>query len=60
MIRLSLALQFLVQAITAAVTLVAFAVLLAATGPQLASFYAAGGLTPDASSGLSPPYLTGR
>ena len=43
MIRLSL-LQFRVQAITAAVTLAVFAVLLAATGPSLASLYAADGL----------------
>src|SRR5580693_7335373 len=37
-------LQFRIQAITAAVTLAAFAVLLAATGPHLASLYAADGL----------------
>src|ERR1700749_2264653 len=37
-------LQFRIQAITAAVTLAAFAVLLAATGPHLASAYAADGL----------------
>jgi hypothetical protein len=43
MIRLSL-LQFRVQAITAAVTLGAFTILLAATGPHLASMYAADGL----------------
>jgi len=43
MIRLSM-LQLRVQAITAAVALVAFAVLLAATGPHLASLYAASGL----------------
>ena len=43
MIRLSL-LQFRIQAITAAVALAAFAVLLAATGPHLASMYAADGL----------------
>jgi len=43
MIRLSM-LQFRIQAITAAVTLAAFAVLLAATGPHLASVYAADGL----------------
>jgi ABC-type transport system involved in multi-copper enzyme maturation permease subunit len=43
MIRLSL-LQLRVQAITAAVGLIAFAVLLAATGPHLASLYAASGL----------------
>jgi hypothetical protein len=43
MIRLSM-LQFRIQAITATVTLAAFAVLLAATGPQLASMYAADGL----------------
>src|SRR5580692_8036524 len=43
MIRLSL-LQFRIQAITAAVVLAAFAVLLAATGPDLASTYAADGL----------------
>jgi hypothetical protein len=44
MIRLSL-LQFRVQAITAAVTLAAFAILLAATGPHLASLYAASGIS---------------
>ena len=43
MIRLSL-LQFRVQAITVAVTLAAYTILLAATGPQLASMYAADGL----------------
>jgi ABC-type transport system involved in multi-copper enzyme maturation permease subunit len=43
MIRLSM-LQLRVQAITAAVALIAFAVLLAATGPHLASLYAASGL----------------
>jgi ABC-type transport system involved in multi-copper enzyme maturation permease subunit len=43
MIRLSL-LQLRIQAITAAVALTAFAVLLAATGPHLASMYAASGL----------------
>ena len=43
MIRLSL-LQFRIQAITAAVTLAAFTILLAATGPHLASTYAADGL----------------
>jgi hypothetical protein len=43
MIRLSL-LQFRIQAITAAVALAAFAVLLAATGPHLAGMYAADGL----------------
>jgi hypothetical protein len=37
-------LQFRIQAITAAVSLAAFAVLLAATGPHLASTYAADGL----------------
>jgi hypothetical protein len=40
MIRLSM-LQFRIQAITAAVTLAAFTILLAATGPHLASMYAA-------------------
>jgi hypothetical protein len=44
MIRLSL-LQFRVQAITAAAALAAFAILLAATGPHLASMYAASGIT---------------
>jgi ABC-2 family transporter protein len=44
MIRLSL-LQFRVQAITAAAALAAFAVLLAATGPHLASLYAASGIS---------------
>ncbi|HET9968810.1 MAG TPA: ABC transporter permease subunit, partial [Streptosporangiaceae bacterium] len=43
MIRLSL-LQLRVQAFTAAAALIAFAVLLAATGPHLASLYAASGL----------------
>jgi ABC-2 family transporter protein len=43
MIRLSL-LQFRLQAITAAVALAAFTILLAATGPHLASTYAADGL----------------
>ena len=43
MIRLSM-LQLRVQAITAAVALIAFAALLAATGPHLASLYAASGL----------------
>jgi hypothetical protein len=43
MIRLSL-LQFRSQAITAAVAVAAFTVLLAATGPHLASMYAADGL----------------
>jgi ABC-type transport system involved in multi-copper enzyme maturation permease subunit len=43
MIRLSL-LQFRVQAITAAAVMAAFAVLLAATGPHLASLYAASGI----------------
>ncbi len=43
MIRLSL-LQFRIQAITAAAVTAAFAVLLAATGPHLASLYAASGL----------------
>ena len=43
MIRLSM-LQFRVQAVIAAVTLVAFAILLAATGPHLASTYKADGL----------------
>ena len=43
MIRLSM-LQFRIQAITAAATLVAFTILLAATGPHLASTYAADGL----------------
>jgi hypothetical protein len=44
MIRLSL-LQFRVQAITAAAALAAFAILLTATGPHLASLYAASGIT---------------
>jgi ABC-type transport system involved in multi-copper enzyme maturation permease subunit len=43
MIRLSM-LQLRVQAITAAVALITFTVLLAATGPHLASLYAASGL----------------
>jgi hypothetical protein len=60
MIRLSM-LQFRIQAITAAVTLAAFAVLLAATGPHLASTYAADGLDScRGSSCLSPAsYFTG-
>jgi hypothetical protein len=60
MIRLSL-LQFRLQAITAAVALAAFAVLLAATGPHLASTYAADGLDScHGSSCLSPAsYFTG-
>jgi ABC-2 family transporter protein len=37
--------QFRVQAITAAVALAAFAILLAATGPHLASLYAASGIS---------------
>jgi hypothetical protein len=48
-------LQFRIQAITAAVTLAGFAVLLAATGPHLASTYAADGLDIcHGSSCLSP------
>jgi hypothetical protein len=43
MIRLSM-LQLRVQAITAAVAVIAFTILLAATEPQLASLYAASGL----------------
>src|SRR5580692_8666816 len=43
MIRFGM-LQFRTQAITAAVTLAAFTILLAATGPHLASTYAADGL----------------
>jgi hypothetical protein len=43
MIRLSM-LQFRIQAITAAATLAAFTILFAATGPHLASTYAADGL----------------
>jgi hypothetical protein len=60
MIRLSL-LQFRAQAVTAAVTLAAFAILLAATGPRLASMYAADGLDRCHGSGcLSPAtYFTG-
>ena len=54
MIRLSL-LQFRIQAITAAATLAAFAVLLAATGPHLASMYAADGL--NSCHGSSCPSL---
>ena len=38
-------LQFRAQAITAAAALAAFAILLAATGPHLASLYAASGLS---------------
>jgi hypothetical protein len=37
--------QFRAQAITGAAALAAFAILLAATGPHLASLYAAGGIT---------------
>ena len=37
--------QFRVQAVTAAAALAAFAILLAATGPHLASLYAASGIT---------------
>jgi hypothetical protein len=44
MIRLSL-LQFRAQALTAAAALAAFAILLAATGPHLASLYAASAVT---------------
>jgi hypothetical protein len=44
MIRLTL-LQFRAQAITAAAALAAFAILLAATGPHLASLYATSGLS---------------
>jgi hypothetical protein len=44
MIRLTL-LQFRVQAVTAVAALAAFAILLAATGPHLASLYAASGLS---------------
>jgi len=60
MIRLSL-LQFRIQAITTAVILAAFAVLLAATGPHLAGLYAADGLGSCHVSGcLSPAsYFTG-
>ena len=50
MIRLSM-LQFRAQAIIAAVTLTAFAALLVATGPHLASMYAADGL--DSCHGVS-------
>ena len=54
MIRFGL-LQFRIQAITAAVTLAAFAILLAATEPHLASTYAADGLDScHGSSCLSP------
>ena len=54
MIRLSM-LQFRTQAITAAATLAAFTILLAATGPHLASTYAADGLDScHGSSCLSP------
>ncbi|MFY9864087.1 MAG: ABC transporter permease, partial [Trebonia sp.] len=50
MIRLGM-LQFRIQAIIAAVVTAAFAVLLAATGPHLASIYAADGL--DSCHGIS-------
>jgi hypothetical protein len=59
MIRLSL-LQFRVQAITAAAALAAFAVLLAATGPHLASLYAASGVSgcqPAACARLASSFL---
>ena len=59
MIRLSL-LQLRVQAITAAVAVTAFAVLLAATGPHLASMYASSGLRgcrPDNCSQLANSFL---
>jgi hypothetical protein len=54
-------LQFRTQAVTAAAALAAFAVLLAATGPHLASTYAADGLDScHGSSCLSPAsYFTG-
>jgi hypothetical protein len=60
MIRLSL-LQFRAQAVTAAVTLAAFAILLAATGPRLASMYAADGLDRCHGSGClsQATYFTG-
>jgi len=60
MIRLAM-LQFRIQAVTAAVALATFAVLLAATGPHLASLYAADGLGRcHGSSCLSPAsYFTG-
>ena len=54
-------LQFRAQAVTAAAALAAFAVLLAATGPHMASMYAASGLDScHGSSCLSPAsYFTG-
>ncbi len=59
MIRLTW-LQFRTQAVTAAAALAAFAVLLAATGPHLASLYAADGLDSCHGSCLSPAsYFTG-
>jgi hypothetical protein len=59
MIRLSL-LQFRAQAIIAAVALAVFAAVLAATGPQLASMYAADGLDGCHGNCLSPAsYFTG-
>ena len=60
MIRLTW-LQFRAQAVTAAAALAAFAVLLAATGPHLASLYAADGLDScHGGSCLSPAsYFTG-
>jgi hypothetical protein len=54
MIRLSM-LQFRIQAVTAAVTLAAFTILLAATGPHLASTYAADGLDSCHGSGCLSP-----
>ena len=52
--------QFRIQAVTAAAALAAFAVLLAVTGPHLASLYAADGLDRCHGSCLSPAsYFTG-
>jgi hypothetical protein len=61
MIRLSL-LQFRAQAATAAPALVAFAILLAATGPHLASLYAASGISgcqPASCGNLADNFLQG-
>ena len=52
--------QFRAQAITAVVTLAAFAILLAVTGPRITSLYATSGLTGchgDACAGLATQFL---
>ena len=53
--------QFRAQAVTAAAALAAFAILLAATGPRLASLYAASGLSscrPASCADLASSWLT--